>query len=62
LLLDRGPLGTMWLPWLIILSLIGLRHPPTYNDMMELTPVRRFSGQVCILIFFICFTPLPIYF
>jgi membrane-associated protease RseP (regulator of RpoE activity) len=62
LLLDRGPLGTMWLPWLIILSLIGLRHPPTYNDMMELTPGRRFSGQVCILIFFICFTPLPIYF
>lgn len=62
LYIDRGAAGTMWVPWMIILSLIGLRHPPTYNDRLELTAGRRQLGWLCIIIFIICFMPLPLHF
>jgi membrane-associated protease RseP (regulator of RpoE activity) len=62
LYIDRGAAGTMWVPWMIILALIGLRHPPTYNDRLELTTGRRQLGWVCIFIFIICFMPLPLHF
>ncbi len=62
LYLQRGPAGTIWLPWMIILSLIGFRHPPTHNDEIELTPDRRSLGWLCLFIFVISFIPLPIYF
>lgn len=62
LFFERGSEGAMWLPWMIILSLIGLRHPPTYNDRLELTPRRRQLGWLGILIFALCFMPLPVHF
>lgn len=58
---QRGAEGTIWLPWMIILSLIGLRHPPTLDDSVELTTGRRNLGLLCIFIFVICFMPLPVY-
>ncbi len=54
--------GGQWILWMIILALIGLRHPPTLNDELEIHPSQRYLGWICILIFFLCFIPLPIYF
>ena len=62
LFFERGSVGAMWVPWMIILSLIGLRHPPTYNDKVELNAGRRQLGWLCILIFILCFMPLPLHF
>lgn len=57
-----GMLALMWVPMMIILSLIGLRHPPTMNDYMELNKKRRWLGWLCIGVFVVSFMPLPIYF
>jgi membrane-associated protease RseP (regulator of RpoE activity) len=53
--------SSIWVLWIIlILILIRFRHPPTFNDNMELTPLRRFLGWLCLFIFAICFIPMPI--
>lgn len=62
LFIEKGAFGTVWVPWMIILTFIGLRHPPTLDDTVELTPRQRFWGWICIAIFFLCFIPLPVYF
>lgn len=52
----------IWVLWIIlILILIRFRHPPTMDDAIELTPLRRFLGWLCIFIFAICFIPMPLY-
>ncbi len=50
-----------WVPWMVILTFIGLRHPPTMNDAVELTLSRRRLGWLCLIIFALCFIPLPLY-
>jgi membrane-associated protease RseP (regulator of RpoE activity) len=63
--LSISPVGTqalMWIPLMLILSLIGLRHPPTLDDARELNLQRSGLGWLCILILFACFMPLPVYF
>ncbi len=55
----QGSAAFVWVPWMIILSIIGLRHPPTMNDLQELRPFRRTLGWLCVLIFFLSFMPLP---
>ena len=62
LLTTQGQLGIMWIPWMIILTLIGLRHPPTLYDSIPLSGERRYLGWLCIVIFVLCFIPLPFYF
>ncbi len=57
----HGVGGFIWIPWMIILTIIGLRHPPTIDDSLQLTPGRRYLGWLCVLIFILCFIPLPIY-
>ena len=55
-------LSAIWLLWIIlILILIRFRHPPTLNDHIELTPMRRFLGWLCLFIFAICFIPMPLH-
>ena len=51
----------VWLPWMIILTLIGLKHPPTLYDELPINQTRVMLGISCIIIFFLCFAPLPIY-
>ncbi|MFQ5583162.1 MAG: site-2 protease family protein [Calditrichia bacterium] len=52
----------IWMLWiLLILILIRFRHPPTLDDSVELTPIRRYLGWLCMIIFTICFIPNPIY-
>ncbi len=51
-----------WLLWIIlIVILIGFRHPPTLNDFVELSPMRRILGWLCLIIFGVSFIPMPIY-
>ena len=55
-------LSSIWMLWIIlILILIRFRHPPTMNEYIELTPLRKFLGWLCILIFAICFIPMPLH-
>lgn len=52
----------IWLLWIIlILILIRFRHPPTLNENIELTPLRKFLGWLCLFIFAICFIPMPVF-
>jgi len=52
----------IWVLWIIlILILIGFKHPPTLNDYEELTPVRKVLGWSCMIIFILSFIPMPIY-
>jgi len=51
-----------WMLWIIfILVLIGFRHPPTLNDTVALSPLQRILGWTSMVIFILCFIPLPIY-
>ncbi len=48
-----------WILWAIILTrFLGINHPPTMMDH-PLNPKRRFIGWLAIIIFFLCFTPVP---
>lgn len=58
---QRGSEGIVWLPWMIILTLIGLRHPPTANDDLPIDAKRKWFGWACIIIFLLCFAPLPVH-
>ncbi|GAB4379584.1 MAG: site-2 protease family protein [Calditrichia bacterium] len=52
----------VWVLWIIlILFLIGFRHPPTMQDDPPLNFTRRVIGWITLSIFILCFTPLPIY-
>lgn len=56
-------LSVIWLLWIIlILILIRFRHPPTMNEYIEITPMRKFLGWLCLLIFAICFIPMPLHY
>lgn len=37
-------------------------HPPTWDDSLPITPVRRLIGILLLLMFFLCFTPKPFQF
>jgi membrane-associated protease RseP (regulator of RpoE activity) len=48
-----------WIFWVLILRrFIGLRHPQAGSGQL-LSPVRMTVGWLCILIFFLTFTPVP---
>jgi len=57
-LLFEGWLG--WLLWAAILSIMGTKHPPTYYDEIGLDSKRILLGVFSLIIFIICFTPVPI--
>lgn len=48
-----------WLPMLLILSLMGPRHPPTANDQVPLGPGRVLLGWLALLFVPVGFTPAP---
>ena len=56
-------LGYWWLGWLIIcflvLAVMGLRHPPVVDADQPLDPRRRRLAAVALVIFALCFTPVP---
>ena len=56
-------LGYWWLGWLVICLLVlvvmGLRHPPVVDADQPLDPRRRRLAAVALVIFVLCFTPVP---
>ncbi len=55
--------GLLWLGWIIwgvlIVLVIGFRHPPPLDNISDLTPRNRIIGYISFAIFIITFVPNP---
>jgi len=49
-----------WLLWSLIVALIGLPHPPVYDESEPLDPKRRLLAWFALVMFVLCFMPVPI--
>lgn len=49
-----------WLLWAIFLLAIGFRHPPILNRWEPLDGKRRFWAFIGLVIFLLCFAPIPL--
>ncbi len=49
-----------WTLILILLCFIGVTHPPTADDTVQLTPLRRLLGVGILAFIFFGFTPVPL--
>lgn len=53
-----------WIVWtglaIVLLSVFGWRHPPTWDDHVPLDRARLLLALVALLVFIVCFTPAPI--
>lgn len=50
-----------WLVWAVLLLVTGFRHPPLLDRWQPLDESRRAWAFVGLLIFVLCFTPMPFY-
>ncbi len=46
--------------FLILLFVLGIRHPPTMNDAVSLDPQRKKIVWLLVVTFILCFTPVPL--
>ncbi len=62
-LLGLIPLGFFWLGWLfwalLVMFILGVRHPPLINPDAPLGASRTAVGYICLAIFVLTFTPVP---
>ena len=68
--ISRGIAGTMlllgvfywegWLAWFVILLIIRLWHPPTVDDSIPLKPRHYLLAAFGLVMFILCFVPMPI--
>ena len=49
-----------WLLWALLVLLIGLRHPPLWDEGEPLGPGRRALSLVALLLLALCFMPVPV--
>jgi len=49
-----------WILWAVIVLVMGIAHPPTADPAERLDPGRRALAAVCLAVFVLCFTPVPI--
>ncbi|MCP4897411.1 MAG: site-2 protease family protein, partial [bacterium] len=49
-----------WWLWMVIVLVMGLRHPRIWDEAVPLDPKRQLTAWVAIAIFVLCFTPEPI--
>lgn len=49
-----------WVLWAALLTIMGTKHPPTVYEEPELDGTRKLVGALSLLIFIVCFTPVPI--
>ncbi|MEA2055794.1 MAG: site-2 protease family protein, partial [Candidatus Thermoplasmatota archaeon] len=60
LLLGLGMFSTTWLVFaFIILFMIGTQHQPPLNDFSSLDTRRKLIGVLVLIIFMLCFAPIP---
>ncbi len=58
-------LGFWWQGWWffgLLVFLFGINHPPTLNDRLQISPASRAMGLAAVVIFIICFIPVPFVF
>jgi membrane-associated protease RseP (regulator of RpoE activity) len=55
-----GWLWQGWILWTVIVLVIGLYHPPVWDEREPLDPKRRAIALLALLIFLLSFTPVPI--
>jgi membrane-associated protease RseP (regulator of RpoE activity) len=59
------PLGIFywqgWLIWAAVLMILGIRHPVTVDDSVPLSKRHTWLGWFALLMFVLCFTPMPFY-
>lgn len=48
-----------WTVWGVLITALGLRHPPPLNAGVQLDPVRKMIGLVSLIVFILTFTPMP---
>jgi len=53
-----------WIVWtilaIVLLSIFGWRHPPTWDDHVPLDRARMWLAFAALVVFVLCFTPAPI--
>jgi membrane-associated protease RseP (regulator of RpoE activity) len=49
-----------WMIWGGLTLFMGPAHPPTLFDEIPLGKGRRIIGYICLIIFFLCFIPVPL--
>lgn len=49
-----------WVLWAALLTVMGKKHPPTVYEEPELDGRRKLLGALSLVIFIVCFTPVPI--
>ncbi len=54
--------ATTWLIWAILLSVLGMRHPPLPDGATPLDGRRKWATMATIAMFLITFMPQPLYF
>lgn len=50
-----------WLMWAVLLLILGFRHPPLLDRRQPLDEKRRAWALVGLVVFVLCFTPIPSY-
>ncbi len=58
------PLGVFywpgWFVWIVLLTLLGTRHPPTMDDSLPLRSRHVKLGWIALAMFVLCFMPAPV--
>jgi membrane-associated protease RseP (regulator of RpoE activity) len=49
-----------WLIWVLLIGLMGPRHPAPFNDVLRLRPVHTALGVIGIIMFVLLFVPNPL--
>ncbi|HEX6288446.1 MAG TPA: site-2 protease family protein [Herpetosiphonaceae bacterium] len=52
--------ATTWLIWVLLIGLMGPRHPPPFNDLVKLRPAHIVLGVVGLITFVLLFMPEPL--
>jgi membrane-associated protease RseP (regulator of RpoE activity) len=58
-LLPLGHLWGGWYAWAVLLFFLGFRHPPLLDSWEPLDRNRRVWAAIAVVIFLLCFTPIP---
>lgn len=59
-LLAASVLWIGWLIWSAVVLITGLRHPPVRDEAAPLDPLRLALAALALLIFLLCFMPVPL--
>ncbi|MBI5234123.1 MAG: hypothetical protein HY880_07195 [Deltaproteobacteria bacterium] len=50
-----------WLMWALLITLLGLWHPPTHDIHAPVDPKRKLISGLTLMVFILTFIPTPFY-